>query len=238
MDTGTILVVDDEPQIRRVLLAVLVNAGYEVVEAKNGEEAIENLMRECPDLVLLDANLPDMSGLEVCARIRLSFKRPIIMLTVRSSEQDKVSAFNAGANDYVVKPFATGELLARIRNALRVSASDRPLPRIETPDLTVDLETRMVDVCGHRVHMSPKEFEVLRTLILQQGKAVAYQKLLQTVWGPDYGEETEKLRTVIGQIRKKIERDPGHPRYIVTEPWFGYRFEVPTEENSFRHRKS
>lgn len=238
MDTGRILVVDDEPQIRRVLLTVLVNAGYEVVEAKDGEEAVENLMRECPDLVLLDANLPDMSGLEVCVRIRLSFKGPIIMLTVRSSEQDKVSAFNAGANDYLVKPFATGELLARIRNALRVFASDRPLPRIETPDLTVDLETRMVDVRGHRVHMSPKEFEVLRTLILQQGKAVAYQKLLQTVWGPDYGEETEKLRTVIGQIRKKIEIDPGRPRYIVTEPWFGYRFEVPTEENSFRHRKS
>ena len=232
MDTGTILVVDDEPQIRRVLLAVLVNAGYEVVEAKNGEDAIENLMRECPDLVLLDANLPDMSGLEVCARIRLTFEGPIIMLTVRSSEQDKVSAFNAGANDYVVKPFATGELLARIRNALRVSAYDRTLPRIETPDLTVDLETRTIDVRGHRVHMSPKEFEVLRTLILQQGKAVAYRKLLQTVWGPDYGEETEKLRTVIGQIRRKIERDPGRPRYIVTEPWFGYRFQVPIPESS------
>ena len=238
MDTATILVVDDEPQLRRVLRAVLVNAGYEVVEAKCGHEAIEALVRERPGLVLLDANLPDMSGLEVCRRIRISFDGPIVMLTVRSAEEDKVAAFNCGVNDYVVKPFATGELLARIRNALRVSAADEPLPKIETQELTVDLETRMVDVRGHRVHMTPKEFEVLRTLVVQQGKAVAYQKLLQTVWGPDYGEETEKVRAVIGQIRKKIEKDPARPRYIVTEPWYGYRFQVPDEDESSRRRKS
>jgi two-component system, OmpR family, KDP operon response regulator KdpE len=238
MDTGTILVVDDEPQIRRVLRAVLVHAGYEVVEARDGLEAIETLMRERPSLILLDANLPDMTGLELCRRIRLSFESPIIMLTVRSAERDKVEAFDSGANDYVVKPFATGELLARIRNALRISAAEQPLPKVETPDLSVDLETRMIHVRGHRVHLTPKEFEVLRTLVIQQGKAVAYQKLLQTIWGPDYREETDKLRTVIGQIRKKIEKDPARPCYIVTEPWFGYRFEVPTDENCFRHRKS
>jgi len=227
MDNATILVVDDEPQIRRVLQAVLVNAGYDVAEAKNGEEAIETLVRERPDLILLDANLPDMSGLEVCRRIRLSFERPIIMLTVRSSEKDKVDAFSSGANDYVVKPFATGELLARIRNALRVSAADQPLPRVETPELTVDLETRMVDVRGNRVHMTPKEFEVLRTLVIQRGKAVAYQKLLQTIWGPDYGEEVEYLRVFINQLRKKIEPDPSHPTYLLTEPWVGYRLSIP-----------
>jgi len=232
MKNVTILVVDDEPQIRRVLRTVLLNAGYDVVEGKTGEEAIEVLVRERPSLILLDANLPDMSGVEVCRRMRLAFEMPIIMLTVRSSEQDKIDAFNCGANDYVVKPFATGELLARIRNALRLSTANQPLPGVETPELTVDLETRMVDVRGHRVHMRPKEFEVLRTLVVQQGKAVAYQKLLQTIWGPDYGEEVEKLRAVIGQIRKKIEKDPAHPRYIVTEPWFGYRFQTPGKHNS------
>jgi two-component system, OmpR family, KDP operon response regulator KdpE len=238
MDNGTILVVDDEPQIRRVLRVLLVNAGYDVVEATNGQEAVDALMRVRPNLILLDANLPDISGPEVCRRMRLSFERPIIMLTVRSAEQDKVSAFNAGANDYIVKPFATGELLARIRNALRMSAAEQRLPKVETPDLSVDLETRTIRVRGHRVHLTPKEFEVLRTLVIQQGKAVMYQRLLQTIWGPDYREETDKLRAVIGHIRKKIEKDPARPRYIVTEPWFGYRFGVPTEENCFRHRKS
>ena len=237
MDTGTILVVDDEPQIRRVLRSVLVNAGYEVVEAKDGLEGIDILLRDRPSLILLDANLPDISGLQLCTRIRLSFEGPIIMVTVRNTEQDKVAAFEAGANDYIVKPFAAGELLARIRNGLRMYAAGRQLPKVETPDLSIDLEARTIHVRGHRVHLTPKEFEVLRTLVIQQGKAVAYQKLLQTIWGPDYREETDKLRSIIGQIRKKIERDPARPRYIVTEPWFGYRFEVPTEENSFRHRK-
>jgi two-component system, OmpR family, KDP operon response regulator KdpE len=238
MHNATILVVDDEPQIRRVLRSVLVNGGYGVVEAKSGEEAVEILMRERPNLVLLDANLPDMNGLDVCRRIRLSSEEPIIMLTVRSSEQDKIDAFDCGANDYVVKPFATGELLARIRNALRLSAAHESLPKVETSDLTVDLETRTVDVRGTRVHMTPKEFEVLRVLVVEQGKAVAYKKLLKKVWGPDYAEETEKVQAVVGQIRKKIERDPLRPRYILTEPWFGYRFEIPSVENPSRRRKS
>lgn len=236
-DPVTILVVDDDPQIRRVLRVVLENARYDVVDAKNGEEAVEILMREHPSVILLDVNLPDMSGLEVCRRTRLCFEGPIIMLTVRSSEQDKIDAFNAGANDYVVKPFATGELLARIRNALRVAPREA-LPKIQTPDLTVDLETRVVDVRGSQVHMTPKEFEVLRALVIQQGKAVAYQRLLQTVWGPEYGEEVEKVRAVIGQIRKKIEKDPARPRYILTEPWFGYRFQIPNDNTSSRRRKS
>jgi two-component system, OmpR family, KDP operon response regulator KdpE len=237
MRSPTILVVDDEAQIRRVLRAVLVNAGYTVVEAESGEDAIGILMRERPQLVLLDVNLPDASGLELCRRMRLSFEQAIIMLTVRNSERDKVEAFNSGANDYVVKPFTTGELLARIRNALHVSAPHEPLPMVQTRDLTVDLEARVVNVRGNPVHMTPKEFEVLRALVLQQGKAIPYQKLLQAVWGPEYAEETDKVRAVIGQIRKKIERDPLRPRYILTEPWFGYRFQVPGQENSSRRAK-
>jgi two-component system, OmpR family, KDP operon response regulator KdpE len=221
MNDASILVVDDEPQIRRVLRAPLFGAGYHVIEAKNGQEASELVVRERPHLVLLDMNMPDMSGLEACRKIRMSFDGPIIMVTVRNSERDKIEAFNSGAYDYVVKPFPMGELLARIRTALRHASSGGPPPKIETPDLNIDLEKRIVEVRGQPVHVTPKEFEVLRTLVLQQGKAVSYQKILQTVWGPDYAEETEKVRAVIGQLRKKIEQDPADPRYIQTEPWFG-----------------
>jgi two-component system KDP operon response regulator KdpE len=228
MNYATILVVDDEPQIRRVLRATLSSNGYDVIEAKNGQEAIEMVIRERPDLILLDVNMPDMTGLEACSKIRLSFEGPIIMVTVRNSEHDKVVALDSGADDYVVKPFAMGELLARIRAALRRSSSEEPLPKIETPELSVDLEKRMIDVRGESVHLSPKEFDVLRLLVIQQGKPLTHKRLLQTVWGPDYAEETENLRAVITQLRKKIEKDPAHPRYILTEPWLGYRFQLPS----------
>lgn len=227
MNGTTILVVDDEPQIRRVLRATLSSNGYGVIEAKNGHEAIEMVIRERPDLILLDVNMPDMNGLEACSKIRLSFEGPIIMVTVRNSEHDKIVALDSGADDYVVKPFAMGELLARIRAALRRSSSEEPLPKIETPELSVDLEKRMVDVRGERVHLSPKEFDVLRLLVAQQGKPLTHKRVLQAVWGPDHAEETENLRVVINQLRKKIEKDPAHPRYILTEPWLGYRFQLP-----------
>jgi two-component system KDP operon response regulator KdpE len=228
MNHAIILVVDDESQIRRVLRATLSSNGYNVIEAKNGQEAIEMVIREHPDLILLDVSMPDMSGLEVCSKIRLSYEGPIIMVTVRNSERDKIVALDAGADDYVVKPFATGELLARIRAALRRLSSEEPLPKIETPELKIDLERRIVDVRGQRVHLTPKEFEVLRTLVMQQGKPLTHKRALQTVWGPDYGEETENLRVVIKQLRKKLEKDPASPRYILTEPWLGYRFRAPT----------
>lgn len=234
MNEASILVIDDEPQIRRVLRITLFGAGYEVIEAKDGIDAVAMLMRERPDLILLDVNLPGMSGFETCRKIRVSFTGPIIMVTVRSSERDKIDAFNSGADDYVVKPFSTDELLARIRAALRHAGAGRPRPKIETADLKVDLDNRSVVVRGNPAHMTPKEFEVLRALVIQQGKAVAYKALLQAVWGPDYAEETEKVRVVIGQIRKKIEEDPAHPRYILTEPWFGYRFAVPSERSGTR----
>jgi len=237
MSSNSILVVDDEPQIRRVLRTCLFHAGYEVLEAKNGQEAIEMVLRQRPDLVLLDVNMPDINGLESCARMRKSFDGPIIMVTVRNSERDKIEAFNSGADDYVVKPFAMGELLARIRAVLKRVGSEVPLPRIKTPELDIDLERRIVEVRGARAHLTPKEFDVLRTLVVQQGKAVAYQRILQTVWGPDYAEEVERVRAVIAQIRRKIEPDPAHPRYILTEPWFGYRFEIPAPTGAKRVRK-
>jgi two-component system, OmpR family, KDP operon response regulator KdpE len=227
MNDTTILVVDDEPQIRRVLRATLSSSGYEVISAKDGQEAIEIVIREHPNLILLDVNMPGMSGLEVCSKIRMSFDGPIIMVTVRNAERDKIAALDAGADDYIVKPFAIGELLARIRAALRRSSPEESLPVIEFPELSIDLEKRTVNVRDVRVHLAPKEFEVLRFLVIHQGKPVTHKRLLQTAWGPDHGGETESLRVVISQLRKKIEKDPTHPIYILTEPWMGYRFQSP-----------
>ena len=227
MNGTTILVVDDEPQIRRVLRSTLSSEGYVVIEAKDGQEAVDMVMRERPALILMDVNMPGMNGLEACSKIRLSFDGPIIMVTVRNSEHDKILALDSGADDYVVKPFTMGELLARIRAALRRSASEEPLPNIETRDLSVDLEKRKVEVRGERIHLSPKEFDVLRLLMIQKGKPLTHKKILQTVWGPDHGEETENLRVVINQLRNKIEKDAARPRYVLTEPWLGYRFQYP-----------
>ena len=150
------------------------------------------------------------------------------MVTVRDEEQDKVVAFDSGADDYVVKPFGISELLARIRAALRRSSADDPLPKIDTPEFSLDLGMRLVAVRGRRVHLSPKEFEVLRVLVLQGGKPLTHEKLSKIVWGPGHPENAENLRVVISQLRKKIEKDPAHPRYIFTEPWFGYRFLPPS----------
>jgi two-component system KDP operon response regulator KdpE len=234
----TILVVDDEPQIRRVLRVSLSSNGYEVIEAKDGQEAIDMVIRQRPALILMDVNMPGMNGFEACSKIRLSFDGPIIMVTVRNSEHDKILALDSGADDYVVKPFIMGELLARIRAALRRSAPEEPLPKLETPQLSVDLENRRIEVQGERVHLGPKEFEVLRLLMIQQGKPLTHKKILQTVWGPDYGEQTENLRVVINQLRKKIEKDPARPRYVLTEPWVGYRFQFPSvaSEGSSRRK--
>jgi two-component system KDP operon response regulator KdpE len=236
MNDKTLLLVDDEPQIRRVLQTTLCEAGYCVILAKNGQEGIDTVVREHPDLVLLDINLPDMSGFDACRLIRVSFSGPILMVTVRNSVRDKIDALDAGADDYIVKPFAMGELLARVRAALRRSSADEPLPKIETSELTVDLEMRMVTVRGNSVHLTPKEFDVLRLLVTQQGRPVTHRKMLQIVWGPEYGEETEPVRVVIKQLRQKIEKDPAHPRYFLTEPWVGYKFQLPTDTLGKRRR--
>jgi two-component system, OmpR family, KDP operon response regulator KdpE len=222
---ATILVVDDEPQIRRVMRSTLSIHGYVITEASNGEDAIESVRKTRPDLVLLDVNMPGIGGLEACREIRRSSDAPIIMLTVRNAERDKVLALDAGADDYVVKPFGIEELLARIRAALRRYSPGDTVPPFVSKDVTIDFESREVIVRGRAVHLTPKEFDVLKHLVANQGKPLTHRRLLQSVWGPDYGEETENLRVVINQLRKKIETDPAHPKFILTEPWIGYRFQ-------------
>jgi len=223
---GKILVVDDDPQIRRVMKATLVAHSYEVVEARTGEEALERLPHEMPNLVLLDMNMPGMGGLETCRTIRAGSDIPVIILSVRNTEKDKVAALDAGADDYVTKPFGIEELLARIRAALRRSPfSPEGGPRgFTSKDLEIDFETRRVRANGKDVRLTPKEFELLRHLVANAGKPVSHRELLQAVWGPDYGDEPEYLRVFINQVRKKIEANPAKPKYILTEPWVGYRF--------------
>jgi two-component system, OmpR family, KDP operon response regulator KdpE len=230
MPDQTILIVDDEPQIRRVMRTTVTSQGYAVVEAKSGEEALDRIRNERPDLIILDVNLPGISGLETCREIRASSDVPIIMLTVRNTERDKVQALDAGADDYVVKPFGVEELMARIRATLRRAAPGDAPPAFVSDDLSIDFEKRAVAVKGSPVKLTPKEFELLRQLVANAGKSQAHRRLLQAVWGPDYGEETEYLRVFINQLRKKIEPDPAHPRYIHTEPWIGYRFEPPASK--------
>ena len=235
MNAANILVVDDEPQIRRVLRSTLSTNGYVIMEAKTGEEALEwmrNERKERPDLVLLDVNMPGMGGIEACREIRRASDAPIIMLTVRNAERDKVAALDAGADDYVVKPFGIEELLARIRAALRRYSVGDALPPFVSKDLSIDFEARQVKVRDRDVHLTPKEYDVLKHLVANQGKPLTHRRLLQAVWGPDYGEETESLRVVINQLRKKLEVDAAHPKYIVTEPWVGYRFQPPRIGNS------
>jgi two-component system KDP operon response regulator KdpE len=222
---ATILVVDDEPQIRRVMRSTLSIHGYVITEASNGEDAIESVRKNRPDLVLLDVNMPGIGGLEACREIRRSSDAPIIMLTVRNAERDKVLALDAGADDYVVKPFGIEELLERIRAALRRYSPGDAVPPFVSKEVTIDFESREVTVRGRAVHLTPKEFDVLKHLVANQGKPLTHRRLLQSVWGPDYGEETENLRVVINQLRKKIETDPAHPKFILTEPWIGYRFQ-------------
>jgi two-component system, OmpR family, KDP operon response regulator KdpE len=232
VNAANILVVDDEPQIRRVLRSTLTTQGYVISEAKTGEEALESVRKERPDLILLDVNMPGMGGMEACREIRRGSDTPIIMLTVRNAERDKVAALDAGADDYVVKPFGIEELLARIRAALRRYAPTDALPPFVSKDLSIDFAARQVMVRDQIVHLTPKEYDVLKHLVANQGKPLTHRRLLQAVWGPDYGEETESLRVVINQLRKKIEANPARPKHIVTEPWVGYRFQPSPESAS------
>ncbi len=231
MTSSTILVVDDEPQIRRVLRSTLSFRGYVIIEAAGGEEALEIARKAKPDLILLDVNLPGMSGIETCRELRRSSVTPIIMLTVRNAERDKVVALDAGADDYVTKPFGIEELLARVRASLRRHTAAEAVPAFHSKELSVDFESRRVTAVGEEVHLAPKEFEVLKELIANQGKPVSHRRLLQSVWGPEYGADTENLRVVINQLRKKIEKDSSQPKFILTEPWVGYRFQPPKSLN-------
>ena len=224
-----ILVVDDEPQIRRVMRTTLVARGYMVSTARNGEEALEKVREERFDLVLLDINMPGIGGMEACRIIRSRSDIPIVILSIRNAEKEKVEALDAGADDYVTKPFSMPELLARVRAALRRA----PLLSPGTPDLlnlgktVINFVARRVTVDGTEVRLTPKEFDLLRYLASNPDVVIPHAKLLQAVWGPDYGEEVEYLRVFINQLRKKIEPDPSHPAYFLTEPWVGYRFSLP-----------
>jgi two-component system KDP operon response regulator KdpE len=231
MSTGKILVVDDEPQIRRVMRVILAGENYEVVEARSGEAALLRFREFLPDLVLLDLNMPGMSGLEACRTIRETSDVPIVVLTVRHEEEEKVEALDAGADDYVTKPFGKKELLARIRAALRRSpASPTAGPRtFVTGDLEIDFEARKIRSGKKSVRLTPKEFDLLRYLVSHVGKPVPHRELLQAVWGPDYGDQTDYLRVFITHLRKKIEPNPAKPQYILTEPWIGYRFAASAE---------
>jgi two-component system, OmpR family, KDP operon response regulator KdpE len=229
MSLGRILVVDDEPQIRRVLRTTLCAEGYEVSDARTGEDALIAVREHRFDLVLLDINMPGMGGLETCSAIRAGSDVAIIMLTARDAEQDKVAALDAGADDYVTKPFGTPELLARIRAALRrlpMSSEGGP-ESLRLKDMEINFATRRVTARGKAVRLTPKEFDLIRYLIANPNVPISHTKLLQAVWGPDYGDQVEYLRVFMNRLRKKIEPDPSHPRYLLTEPWVGYRFVMP-----------
>jgi two-component system, OmpR family, KDP operon response regulator KdpE len=227
MSAGRILVVDDDPQIRRVLKVTLTGQGFEVDDAKNGDAALEKLREARFDLVLLDINMPGMSGLEVCRAIRSGSEIAIIMLTVRDDESDTVQALDAGADDYVTKPFKPSELSARIRAALRrVPGGPGAAGHLVLGETVIDFDARQVTSAGRRVHLTPKEFELLRHLVAHANKVVSHRQLLQAIWGPDYGDQVDYLRVVVNQLRKKIEPKPSTPVYLLTEPWVGYRLQL------------
>jgi two-component system KDP operon response regulator KdpE len=228
MAEGRILVVDDEPQIRRVMKTALTAEGYTVVDAKTALDGLEKLRQERFDLVLLDVNIPGMSGLEACVDIRSSSDIGIIMLTVRNTDADKIAALDAGADDYVTKPFSMPELLARIRaNLRRAQVSPSSGPSVITFDnVEIHVAARRVYVRGQETRLTPKEFDLLHYLATHPNVSISHRKLLQTIWGPDYGDEVEYLHVFVNQIRKKIEPNPSSPRYLVTEPRVGYRFSL------------
>ncbi len=223
---GKILVVDDEPQIRRVMRTALAANGYLVVDAKSAMEAFEKLRQDRFDLVLLDVNMPGTSGLEACPEIRANSDIGIIMLTVRNTEADKIAALDAGADDYITKPFSMPELLARVRaNLRRVPLSGASGPQaIAFGNVEISVPARRVSVQGREIRFTPKEFDLLHYLVTHPDVSIPHRKLLQTVWGPDYGDEIEYLHVFVNQIRKKIEPDPSNPRYLLTDPRVGYRF--------------
>jgi two-component system KDP operon response regulator KdpE len=223
LSAGRVLIVDDEPQIRRIMLTTLTGAGYEVDDAKTGEEALEKVRTFRPDLVLLDINMPGMGGVAACKALRADPNVVIIMLTVRSAEADKVAALDAGADDFVTKPFSTPELLARIRAALR-RVPTSSLVRISVGQLLIDFAARTVSIGPGTTRLTPKELDLLRYFTQHANQAVSHRELLQAVWGPDYGDQVEYLRVFIMSLRKKIEPNPESPEYITTEPWIGYRF--------------
>jgi two-component system KDP operon response regulator KdpE len=224
-----ILVVDDEPKIRMFIRANLEARGYEVHLGQDGVEAVERAALVSPDVIILDVNMPRIDGIEACRRIREWTNTPIIVLSVRGDEKDKVKALNEGADDYVTKPFGVEELLARIKVALRHSSvtAVTAAPVLVADDLEVDLSRHVVKRHGKVVKLTRTEYELLAFLVANSGKVITHKELLHNVWGPEYGEESEYVRVFINQLRRKIEDDPSNPKFILTEPRIGYRFVKP-----------
>jgi two-component system KDP operon response regulator KdpE len=221
------MVVDDERQITRVLSRGLTTQGYDVHTAADGEAALQTFSDWHPDLVVTDLSMPIMNGLELCRRLRAFSEVPIIVLSVKGEERAKVEALDAGADDYVTKPFGIDELLARIRATLRrvPTSPDGTRSVLEAGDFRIQLEERKLTIKDRDVHLTPKEYDLMVFLLRHQGKVLTHHALLGAVWGGDYTEQNEYLRVFIGQLRKKIETDPANPKYILTEPWIGYRFD-------------
>lgn len=228
---GTILVVDDEPSIRQALHVTLGNVGFDVTEASSGEEALASIRQHRYDAVLLDMNMPGMGGMAACKEIRsIEPGLPVLMVTVRDTQDDKVEALESGADDYVTKPFHMRELTARVRAAIRRARTSAAPPdeAVRVGEITLNPSRRLVTKAGTPVHLTPKEFDLLHYLMTNAGKPIAHSRLLTAVWGPEYGGELEYLRTFVRQLRKKLEDDPANPTYLMTEMWFGYRFQAGT----------
>jgi two-component system KDP operon response regulator KdpE len=228
-----VLIVDDESSIRRALHATLSTLGFDIEEASGGEQAVSFVRTERYDAVLLDINMPGMGGIEACRAIRRLFPGlPILMLTVRDNEDDKIEALDAGADDYVTKPFHVGELMARVRAAVRRSQAtqDDYNAVITIGDIELDPERRLVRKSGNIIHLTPKEFDLLRFLMWHAGKPLTHARLLTSVWGSEYGKEFEYLRTFVHQLRTKLEDNPSRPEYIVTDSHIGYRFRDATQK--------
>jgi len=223
-EKSRVLVVDDEPQITRVLRTVLTSQGYQVRTAAEGEAAMTNFNEWRPELVITDLYMPHMDGLELCRRIRAQSTVPIIVLSVKGEERTKVEALDSGADDYVTKPFGIDELLARVRSALRRSGADSDVGSFEAGDFRVDLESRRVHARGNEVRLTPKEFDLFVYMARHPNRVITHRTLLEAVWGEASQEQPEYLRVFMGQLRKKLEPDPSNPKYLVTEPWVGYRF--------------
>ena len=220
-----ILLVDDEVPIQRSLAPLLRSRGYDVEVAGTGEAALKSVAARSPDLMILDLGLPDIDGIEVCRQVRRQSLLPIIVLSARGGERDKVDALELGADDYVTKPFGPGELVARIRAALRraAGAGDGPAGRVRAGDLTIDYDRRRVYRGGDEIRLSPKEFELIALLARNADRVLTHRVILKTIWGPQAVHEPEHLWVLMGQLRKKIEPDPSKPRYLISEPWVGYR---------------
>ncbi len=228
-----ILIVDDEPQIARVLRSGLKAHGYDTRVAADGISGIETFGDWKPDLVVTDLAMPNMGGLELCRKLREFSQIPIIVLSVRGEEHTKVEALDAGADDYVTKPFGIDELLARVRALLRRASAESVTSTIlESGDFQIDLDSRIVTLKGKKVNLTPKEYDLLVYFARHAGKVLTQRRLLGAIWGGDYTEQPEYLRVFVGQLRKKIESDSSAPRYIITEPWVGYRFNSSSENTS------